>query len=773
MARVSVFKNNFTSGVLDPRLKSRADIQHYANGVEIGDNMVILPFGGTRRRGGLKYVYEIPAAVAGNGQLMAFSYNSTDVQYLLAFVEQRIYFFRNGAIITNINGSGNDYLVSPYPIAVARFLRTAQTADSMVIVHEDYAPRLLVRGATDATWTLSTITFDFIPQIDFNDASSPAPTSEVQDVTFTTVSVGNQFKLDLEGVVTEAITYDTVTATTANRIQKALAKLWNTADGDITVAFTAGTTYRVTFRNGAARNYDTMTGYTVVGTGTIAVAAITNGVPRTENAWSATRGWPRSVTFYEGRMVFGGSKSRPQTVFLSASTALFNFNIGEGLDDDAIMKTLDTDQANKIINIIPGRHLQIYTEGGEFFVPDFPITPENSNFRTQTTYGSSRVRPLQAEGATLFLDQFGRGLYQFVYSDVEAAYGASSLSRLSANLLNTPVDMAVQKSLNDESTNYIYLINTDGSVALLNTLRTEEISAWTPWDTEGQFLSVSVLGEDVYFLVRRVNGAGANAWYVELLDEDAYLDSSVLKAGGSTVVNIANVRYQETSLGSNNYQRLIDTAAAHGLTVGTIVVVAAVNGSQHYDINGTWTVEAVSDTDTVRLGANVFGPIKGSYVSGGTLTYGSSTTVTGLSHLNGVLCRVRADGAILANKTPSGGSITIEVTATIVEVGRWFQPRVKLMPPAVSLSDGPTQMRRSRLGKVKVNVRQTQGVLVNGYPIPERYLNADPMDTAPAALTGVLEIRLAGWSLLPAVDLTQEHPLPLTLLAVEYEGGVS
>jgi hypothetical protein len=684
MARISQFKSNLTSGVLDPRLKSRADIQHYANGIEIGDNMVILPFGGARRRGGLPYVYEIPVAVAGNGQLVAFSYNSTDVQYLLAFVEQRIYFFRNGAVIANINGSGNPYLASPYPISVARELRFAQTADAMVIVHPDYAPRLLVRGTSDSLWTLSTITFDFIPQIDYNDATSPTPTSEVQDVTFTGFTTGIQFKLDLEGVITEAITYDTTTASTANRIAKAIGKLWNTNDGDVTCAFQAGTTYRVTFQNGAARNYDLMTGYALSGAVTIAVASVTNGVARTEAAWSSARGWPRTVTFYEGRMVFGGTKGRPQTVFLSASTALFNFNIGEGLDDDAIMKTLDTDQVNAIQNIIPGRHLQIYTEGAEFFVPDFPITPENSNFRTQTTYGSSRVRPLQAEGATLFLDRFGRGLFQFIYNDVEAAYGAASLSRLAAHLLNSPVDMAVQKSLNDEDTNYVYVVNTDGTMAVLNTLRTEEISAWTPWSTGGHFLSVALLGEDAYFLVRRATGTPTDAWYIEHHDLDYYLDNGQIVTAGSP-----------------------QTA---------------------------WSVAA---------------------------------------HLNGIDCRVRGDNAILLNRTPVAGAITTEAAVASIEIGRWFAPRVKLLPPAVALGDGLTQMRRSRLSRARVHVRQTQGLIVNGRPMPERYLDLDALDTAPAALSGIFEVRLNGWGLLQAIDFTQEQPLPLTLLAVEYEGAMN
>jgi len=385
------------------------------------------------------------------------------------------------------------------------------------------------------------------------------------------------------------------------------------------------------------------------------------------------------VTFYEGRMVFGGTRSRPQTVFLSASVALFNFDIGEGLDDDAIMKTLDTDQVNAIQNIMPGRHLQVFTEGAEFFVPDFPITPENSNFRPQTTYGSSQTHPVQAEGATLFLDRFGRGLYQFLYQDVEAAYSGASLSRLAAHLLATPIDMAVQTSLNDEDTNYVYLVNDDGTAAVLNMLRAEEIAAWTRWTTDGFFLSVAVLGEDAYFLVRREDGLGADAWYIERHDPDYYLDSSQIVTGS------------------------LQTA---------------------------WTVSA---------------------------------------HLNGIVSRLRGDGGILLDKTPVAGAITTETPVSEIEIGRWFAPRTKLMPASANPPSGPTQMRRTRLAKARVNVLQTQGLLVNGRPMPERYLDLDPTDTAPAALTGVFDVRLSGWGVFEAIDFTQDHPLPLTILGCEYD----
>jgi hypothetical protein len=99
-----------------------------------------------------------------------------------------------------------------------------------------------------------------------------------------------------------------------------------------------------------------------------------------ENVWSSIRGWPNSVTFHEGRLYFGGSKSRPSTVWGSRVGDFFNFEAGEGLDDESVEATLDTNTFNSIVDIISGRDLQVFTTGGEFYCPQDglqPITPSS------------------------------------------------------------------------------------------------------------------------------------------------------------------------------------------------------------------------------------------------------------------------------------------------------------------------------------------------------------------------------------------------------------
>jgi hypothetical protein len=151
------------------------------------------------------------------------------------------------------------------------------------------------------------------------------------------------------------------------------------------------------------------------------------------------RGYPRSVTFHEGRLYFGGTKGRPSTLFGSRVSDFFNFDPGEALDDAAVSATLDTGTFNAIIDIFSGRHLQIFTTGAEFYVPqtlDTPITPSNLIVKQQTAFGMKGWHPLAECGRlNLFVQRQGKALQEFLFSDTVQAYTSAKISLLSSHLL--------------------------------------------------------------------------------------------------------------------------------------------------------------------------------------------------------------------------------------------------------------------------------------------------------------------------------------------------
>ena len=260
--------------------------------------------------------------------------------------------------------------------------------------------------------------------------------------------------------------------------------------------------------------------------------------------WSSTRGWPRSVTFHEGRLYFGGSKQRPSTIWGSRVSDFFNFDKGESLDDAAVEATLDTGTFNAIVDIYSGRHLQIFTTGAEFYVPqtlDTPITPTNLIVKQQTAFGAKAGLRLQnVDGSTLFIQRQGKAIQEFIFSDAVQAYTSSKISLLSSHLLRTPEEMAVRVATSTDEGDRLMLVNgDDGSIACYTLLRSQNVIAPSEWTTDGEFINIGVDVDDIYVVVKR-NVNTADVYYVEIFDADVLLDCSIV-GGAAASVNMTHL----------------------------------------------------------------------------------------------------------------------------------------------------------------------------------------------------------------------------------------
>lgn len=532
-------QSSFNNGVLDPLLAARLDLKQWYQGVEVGENIDFLPQGGLRRRGGLEYI----ATADGAGRLIPFIFN-TDQKYILLFTDQQVKVYRDDALV--------DTVVTPYLEADLFDIDFAQTADTMILVHEDYAPRTLVRGATDADFTLSTITFAYVPQYDFADSSSPTPTSEIQTLTFTGFIEGDTYKINLEGIDTETLTWNASITNVAEDIAEALTDLVNTPNSGIS-ASGSGAVVTVTFADAAADAWRLMSGRVIVAVNndnnnTVAAARTQTGVARGEDVWSATRGWPRTVTFHESRLWFGGSAQRPNTLWGSRVNNFFNFDPGKARADQAIDVTLNTDQINRIQAIASNRTLQVFTIGGEFVARQSttePITPENVAITQQTRLGAKKIKPVNIEGTTMFIQRTGKAMHELVFDFGQDAFISGTMTLLSAHLIADPVQMDARRGTSDEDANRIYLVNTDGTVAVLNTLRDQSVSAWSKWTTPGGaglFTSVAVVLEDLYFIVKRVIN-GSTVYYLEKSNTAIYTDSAkqYTALGSATLTGLSHL----------------------------------------------------------------------------------------------------------------------------------------------------------------------------------------------------------------------------------------
>ncbi len=521
MARFVTVQTNFTTGELDPLLRARLDLDKtYQNALEKATNVLCQPQGGVTRRGGLRYKFTLPntgAESAANGvRLVPFEFSVTD-SYMLCFTHNRMHVFRQGVLITNINGSGNSYLDTTAFALTASVLGElvwTQSADTLIVVNENLPPVKIVRGGTDATWTASVLAFDSVPKYAFTPVFTlPAGTLTPSSVsgkcvltasaaaTFSGASVGQYINMTPQG---RAKIIEFVSGTVVNAV----------------LEFPVFSTSAI-----ASGKWELESGY--------------------EPVWSASRGWPRAVTFHQGRLYFGGSKTRPSTLWGSKVGLFFDFDPTEGFADDAVEATLDTNTYNAIVDIISARDLLVLTTGGEFYVPQQglePITP-SSFFVTATSRNGAKpgVRVQQLESGVMFIQRQGKSLSEIAFSDTQLTYMTNKISLLSGHLIKGPTRMALRRAVDTDENDLLLITNgDDGTIAVYSLLSAQSVIAPSEFKTiNGSFVDVGVDITYIYVVVKRLVNS-VYQYYVELFEHDLHVDSAV-SGGAAATASVAHL----------------------------------------------------------------------------------------------------------------------------------------------------------------------------------------------------------------------------------------
>ena len=577
--RIMQFQTNFSVGELDPLIRARTDLAQYKNALEEATNVIIQPQGGFKRRDGMKFIYDFGSSFT-DFKVIPFEF-SVDDSYLLVFVTQRIYVFKGGVLQTNINGSGNDYITATdITTEMLDEINYTQAVDTLILCHEDLQTKRLVRNS-DTSWTLENLPITNLPQYAY------AFDTHMPDFTITPSATSGNIT-----ITASAVTSDTGTAQagSSNTITLKSASSYTTDDqpNGMFITLTSGTgsgqtrhvedyvasTKVLTVYPAWDTAPDNTTGYKVEAFAPSAVGeyaqvtstfgraryveyvsdtvmkavtevdffdtdAITAGFWESEHGyedvWSSTRGWPRSAAFHEGRLYFGGSKSRPNTIWGSGVINYFDFNAGTGLDDESVEATINTNQLNTIVNLFSGNDFRIFTTGGEFVIlqgTNEPITPSTFFVRPQTRLGSKAGIPIEElNGASIFIQRQGKSINVFQFGDTTASYQVQNISALSSHLLKNPVDMAARRAASTDESDRLFVVNgTDGSMAVYSILVGQNVIAPSRFVTDGEYIAVGVEVADVYVIVKRTIN-GSDNYMLEKFDPNLTLDS--VKSGGA------------------------------------------------------------------------------------------------------------------------------------------------------------------------------------------------------------------------------------------------
>jgi len=736
MPRFVDFTTNFATGELDPLLRARVDLQAYNNALAKATNVLIQPQGGLRRRPGTKHIFELPNASAGasnaaNGvRLVPFQFSVSD-SYMLCFTHNRMYVIKNGAVVANINGSGNSYLTTTITSDIVDDMCWTQSADTLIVVHPDLQPVRITR-TSDSAWTATTITFDSTPKyafnIDFhtNNGSTLTPSAVSGNVTLTASTTHHDSGAAQAGSSTTITLKNTASATDdvyngmyvtitsgagAGQIRIIEDYVGSTKVATVDVPFSTApnntSNYEVTtwttqsvnqyvnvqpqgrariLRYVSATVVEAVTEYPFFNT-TAIDAGRWELEHNYEDVWSAAKGWPRTVTFHEGRLYFGGSKSRPSTVWGSKIGLFFDFVPTESLDDDAVEATLDTNDLNVITDIISGRDFQVFTTGGEFFIPQAgsdPVTPLTFTFKNVSRHGiKPGTRVQSVESGSIYIQRQGKSLNEFIFNDTQLTYITQRISLLSGHLLKGPQRIALRKASSTEEADLLLMTNTDdGSMAAFSIMRSQQVTSPSEFTTDGFFIDVGVDVNSIYVVTWR-SFNGVNRYFIELFGYEYFTDCAFV--GGS---------------------------------------------------------------------------------AGGV---GS-----GLPHI-GKSLNVICDGSPQGNETVSGGgAVTFDrESVTSYEVGLPINVYVKTMPVEVKLQTGSRVSFKKRIVEISAVVNKTQNMVINRQPVTFRLFDNPLLDDPIPEFTGIKRVNgVLGYSREQFIEVSQDLPVKMNLLGLDYRVAV-
>lgn len=465
-----------------------------------------------------------PTVQPSNVRKLNFSFDRTQT-YAMFATDRCIDVFRNGVWQAAIP--------IPHRSEQLADITRAQSSDLMLLFNGDVQPWAVFREGAHWEWNSYAQTYANVPALASGTIFAVAQ-DEIQRVTINAIAASDTFTVETEGTETAPITRGSDATVLAAAIAAAIEALPNVLIG-LVVTVSELTTSKLVFDvkfSGSAGGRVWPPMFIDVLTNDVAtytVETIQDGRPASGSLMSAQTGWPRCGTFFQARGIYAGFKLQPETIIGSQVASYFDFNTSSGLGADAAIEyALDSEEVPVIRHVFAGRHLQAFAEGSEWWVSDRVVdATQPLNFVNSTRFGCrAGVELVMVEGQTIFVQGSGDVLRSFSYSDVEQDYTSSPVSIYASHLITDVVDVAYRRAANTTQGSQMWVVNRDGSAALIVSLRDEKVLATTPIITDGSIKAVCVDSLRQVFVVVQRSVGGQPQLCVEMLDDAAYFDAS-------------------------------------------------------------------------------------------------------------------------------------------------------------------------------------------------------------------------------------------------------
>jgi len=493
------------------------------------------------------------------------------------------------------------------------------------------------------------------------------------------------------------------------------------------------------------------------------------------SAWGVTNGYPRCATYHDGRLIFAGTKAKPQTCWASATNARTFFGKSNPLlDDEAMTFDIASDQTSPIKRMVKSKDFIVMTEGEEITIKgreDSLLATQTPIRKIQSRVGVGGPPPVVVDDLFLFVDGKSDTIRSFGYRFENDSYVPSNLSPRSWHLLKgkTVSAMAWQGDMA-----VLWVVLDDGSLVGLTFNPENQVIGWHRHDTDGFYEDVACIEEDgrdvVYASVRRLAGGAYRRFLECFVSRDLPADPRDM------IFLDATRSFDGRNAGSTTLTLSGGSSWDHPETLTLTASASLFKASDLGDAIHFWSGDSclklaiIDYTSATQVSVQPNHTVPVTHRSSARTDWEFARRVlSGLEHLEGASVGILADGHVIPSQTVSGGSVTLAAPAAVVHVGRPYVTDIESLDISTLQVRGDLASRQVNVTELLVHVQDTRGLKIGTKESDLQEYVADPdapIQDAPAALVSgkINMIAQAGWSMGKRVFIRQDQPLPLSLM---------
>lgn len=764
--KVAVDFSAFNYGYVSPKLRGRVDLDFYNQCLDYLLNYIVTPQGEANYRTGSIFAHH----TRGNqvARLVPFLYN-TEQAYILEFTAKKMRIFKDHGVtigntltitavtkanpgvltytgtdptngqavyisgiggmtelegvevfVANVNGGANTFELvdinganinttayttyttggtgevivevnTPWPETVLFQLDYTQTNNTMYMSHSDHAPNKITRTSHTA-WTVATY------DITANPFASAA--QAITGITAANPAVVTYGGADTYANGDTVYLSDILGMTQLNGVKGVVANV-NAGANTFELAGVNSSAYTAYVSGGFVQEY---------------IA------------------YPSCVTLHEGRLVFGASDSFPTRLWFSKAGELDNLTTGTNAAD-AMIFTVAADQANRIRWLASAEdYLAFGTSGSEFRVAgggnNDGLTPTNISVKPSSFNGVAAIRPIRLDSYILYIQRNGKTVRSFEYDALRDGYTSPDRTLLADHIGKSKFK---QLSYTAGAPNIIWGVRNDGKLIGLTFDPAQQVVAWHPHNTQGNYLSIGTIPEEndddeLWQVVERTID-GVTKRYVEYTPNvpdipvfEDYFTGSTNKEGDLSDYLTALWQVQKTLVHADcaliydgRDLATVDIEVDGVLTQGETVTVIASGAYFNAGMVGKKLQTPAGGqilitiyTDTTHVTGTVLYNLEDSNFDAGEWFF-MATAVGGLQHLEGKDVAILADGGVIDGKGVENGQVELDEDAGYVIVGLAYTGIGKLQSLEGGGENGRAQTKPRSLTNLGVRFRASLG----------------------------------------------------------------